>query len=386
MVQFDTRRDISSITWSHLRPDDIAVAYLFRPEVHIFDISQVEGSGGAEEVPTRILETDSKSGSGNNVVMYWHSVTYESAPTNRIGKPAAVCKESEGVVAGSASGHLRYWTTSVSPSARSNSRACLWSVLADPHRTTATASPVVALLAVQRCNRGPTTGNPVQTVDPLLLAATAQGVITLWDLLLLRPATFGSTKPEPKCIRRVDCSAPLLLGGGVTVIGVCLAQTTQCRLGACGKHHGGHDHGAAGESVGDGSRCRSLLDSESEWRQQCVQVVNSNGSEQHAKSSSGASPEAPVRAALLLTLSSGAVYQIELHSDTCQLVQPASACDTLAGAIHPDSGAALKRHLVNNDPREATIVSFEELRREAALTSAAVTAIAAARDGELGVF
>jgi hypothetical protein len=55
-VQLDTRNDISSIAWSHLRPDDIAVAYLFRPEIHIFDISQVKSdNGGTEEAPTQTL-------------------------------------------------------------------------------------------------------------------------------------------------------------------------------------------------------------------------------------------------------------------------------------------------------------------------------------------
>jgi hypothetical protein len=351
------------------------------------------GSGGTEEAPTRILESDSKGSSGHNAVLYWHSVKYEPAlnssgnSTNHADPSStsrqATRRETEGIAAGRVSGHIRFWTTSQSPTVRSNSKACLWSVLADPHRTTSTAFPVVALLAVPRSPAAGSTTHKCHTAEPLLLAATAQGVITVWDLSSLRPASFGSTKPEPKCIRRVDYSTQLLLGGGVTLVGVCQARSNPCRFceeallsKACA--------GVARNGMGP-----LELDRDTLWRQQCVEVVraapDSSSSKNGTKATHSAGAGSPsatevVYASLLLTLSSGAVYSIELHTDSCRMLQAAPR-----SPLHPDSaysvGTASRKYQVNNDPRVGVVVSYEELRREAALTSGPLTATAAARDG-----
>jgi hypothetical protein len=356
------------------------------------------GSGGTEEAPTRILESDSKGSSGHNVILYWHSVKYESAlhssggSTNHADSSSTsrqmVRRETEGIAAGSVSGHIRFWTTSQSPTVRSNSKACLWNVLADPHRTTSTASPVVALLAVPRSPAAGSTTHKCHTAEPLLLAATAQGVITVWDLSSLRPASFGSTKPEPKCIRRVDYSAQLLLGGGVTLVGVCQARPSPCRF--CEEAQ----LGKARANDASNGECPLVLDRDTLWRQQCVEVVraapafstdssSSKGGTKATHSAGAGSPSATevVYASLMLTLSSGAVYCVELHTDSCRLLQAAPR-----NPLHPDSaysvGTASRKYQVHNDPRVGVVVSYEELRRESALTSGPLTATAAARDGK----
>jgi hypothetical protein len=356
------------------------------------------GSGGTEEAPTRILESDSKGSSGHNAVLYWHSVKYEPAlnssgnSTNHADPSStsrqATRRETEGIAAGSVSGHIRFWTTSQSPTVRSNSKACLWSVLADPHRTTSTASPVVALLAVPRSPAAGSTTHKCHIAEPLLLAATAQGVITVWDLSSLRPASFGSTKPEPKCIRRVDYSAQLLLGGGVALVGVCQARSNPCRF--CEEAQ----LGKARANDASNGESPLVLDRDTLWLQQCVEVVrtapvftaDSSSSKVGTKATHSAGAGSPsstevVYASLLLTLSSGAVYCVELHTDSCRLLQAAPR-----NPLHPDSaysvGTASRKYQVNNDPRVGVVVSYEELRREAALTSGPLTATAAARDGK----
>jgi hypothetical protein len=381
-VQFDTRRDISSIAWSHLRPDDIAVAYLFRPEIHIFDISQVKSDNrGTEEAPTRILESGIKGGSGHNVILYWHSVKYgtslHTSGTTAHGtgqRPAShgvVRRETEGIAAGSVSGHIRFWATSLSPTVRSNTQAYTWSVLADPHRTTSTASPVVALLAVANGPASVSTTRKGHIAQTLLLAATAQGVITVWDISFLRPTNIGPIEPEPTCIRRIDYAAQLLFGGSVSLVGVCQTRPSLCKF--CKESELCKASRDADENKG-----QLLLNWDTLWRQQCVEIVttvpdvraDTPNSMIDAKAGfrtgAGTSPASEVVcASLLLTLSSGAIYSVELHTDCCRMLKAAPRCRQAHSAN--SNATASHEGEISDDPLEGIVVSYENLSREEAL-------------------
>jgi hypothetical protein len=152
-------------------------------------------------------------------------------------------KFSEGLLAGSYSGHIRYWVTS-SQRPLPAKGVPLWSVLADTQRAAATAAPVVSLvalpaweeraIAVGEGTSGSTgtgavtaaeEGRPRTVHRQLLLSATALGVVSLWDLSVLTPQKFGSTAPEPRCLRRLDLSAKMLIFEHVTLLGVTSAFT-----------------------------------------------------------------------------------------------------------------------------------------------------------------
>jgi hypothetical protein len=388
VVHFDTRRDISHIAWSHLRPNDIAVAYLFRPEVHIFDLSEIDDStgGGGEESPARVLETDSRGGSGHNVLLYWHTEKTDAipasahVPTVHSRYPAAVHsghssvtsnitsnrKESEGVIAGSVSGYIRFWNTSSSATVRSNSKNFVWNLLADPHRTSVTASPVVALMRVTSADL---------SAAPLLLAATAQGVLTVWDLSDLRPGSFGSMQPEPKCLRRVDFAPQLMSYGGVTLIGACTTQPAICYACLSNKHRSlsssssssgpknAHSHSLQSQRNVQVVRCASAA-------QNAVQAgkkpTNATSSSSGTGSSSALTARGAVLEDIVLTLSTGSVYSADLSRETAELLWTGNGNTTTPQVV---TGEAKKVPAVINDPRLGIVVSYEEIRREGSLNS-----------------
>ena len=244
VLSFDTRKDVSCIAWSALQPDDVAVTFLYRSEVHVYDLSSIDGvstSGGVGEAdPKRVLDAaEGKGSNGHNVVMYWQnsasatsataSGQQKSTTSNGRHNNANVSSISECIVAGSCSGYIRCWGAS-----SNSSRNFIWNVKADPLRHDLTAAPVVALCrlyAFQTHREGSadtsiassSSSSASSCVKALLLAATAQGVITLWDLSLLRPAKFGSIQAEPACLRRVEYTYKLMLRGAITLLGVTAA-------------------------------------------------------------------------------------------------------------------------------------------------------------------
>lgn len=396
VLAFDTRRDITSISWSHLRPDDIAVAFLFRPEIHIFDLGQIEEGngplGGAAEEPDKCLTVDGKGSSGHNIVLFWHDSKLQTQ-----GNRVAVRTETEGVVAGSVSGYIRFWTTTLSNGASSNTKTCMWNLLADPHRSPLTACPVVSLLIVCSKNKSDSSGH-----SPLLLAATAQGVITLWDLSNMRPASFGSTAPEPSCVRRLEYTNHLMLFNSLTVVGATATEVSFCTF--CKTKEDTRDHACNALQLED----RLLLFDTQDTAVQVLQNSKSTtggtlhtyhatnnssnsrntkevnhaaigGSSHHLQQQKfhqqSASQES-ISTHLLLTLSSGDVAMVDLNTEKVvgcnknRISSTTSAQYTLEGSSTAAStssalaAASRKAAVSQNDPTRATVLSYEAIRRE----------------------
>lgn len=366
ILAFDTRRDITSISWSHLRPDDIAVAYLFRPEIHIFDLTLIdEGSGplgGTAEEPNKSLTVDGKGSSGHNVVLYWHECKVQT----HANKPVVL--HSEGIIAGSVSGYIRYWTTTLSNGASSNTKMCMWNLLADPHRSALTACSVVSLLVVYNNH-----SSSHSTASSLLLAATAQGVITLWDLSNMRPASFGSTAPEPSCVRRLEFTNHLLLFHNHTLVGAVFSESSHC-------HH----------CKSKNDKARHSCDLHRAWEDRLLlcdahatpHVVPSAAAETagqatsktgaSARGSSASPPHTPQQACipspLVLTLSSGDVALVDLNTESMlRQYKNTSSAAAYETSIASTSAINSRKLVAQNDPLKATVVSYEELRREMSL-------------------
>ena len=407
IVRFDTRRDISCLCWSHLRPDDIAVGFLFRPEVHIYDLGDVgETAGLGEEVPTRVLEADSKGRSGHNVLLFWHTVKWEStsSSTNRVATSTSTTtthshnqnktpsstqykRETEGLIGGSVSGHLRYWSTSSSATTRTTSRNFLWQVLADPHRTAHTASAVVALLPIHSSkhssnhlskhssNHSSKHSSPAVT---LLLAATAQGVLTLWDLSQLRPANFGSTLPEPQCLRRIDYTTQLMLFDKVSLIGVCSTTPRRGCDSCCD----------TGKECTDNDMY-STIDRSVVSKQSNIQVITNSTETKLAMKNTTYKPSTTIASAvrssekLLLTLSTGDIYITDINTETLQRCHTdgqhtdTSTTTYTSATLYPtttiDTGSRsavdIKAPVRRNANQLSEGMCYEELRQELALRS-----------------
>ena len=398
IVRFDTRRDISCLCWSHLRPDDIAVGFLFRPEVHIFDLGDIgETAGLGEEVPTRVLEADSKGRSGHNVLLFWHTVKWEGTSSNnnrvatsihshnqnKTSSTTQYKRETEGLIGGSVSGHLRYWATSSSATTRTTSRNFLWQVLADPHRTAHTASAVVALLPIHSSshlskhlsNHSSKHSSPAVT---LLLAATAQGVLTLWDLSQLRPANFGSTLPEPQCLRRIDYTTLLMLFEKVTLIGVC---STTPRRGCDSCCDTGKE---CTDNVMHSTVYTSVVSKQSN-----IQVITNSTETKTTMKNTTYKPSTTIASAvrssemLLLTLSTGDIYITDINTETLQRCHTGgqhtdtSTTTYISATLYPtttkDTGSRgigdIKAPVRRNANQLSEGLRYEELRQELALRS-----------------
>ena len=374
VVSFDTRRDVTCISWSHLRPDDIAVSYLFRPDIQVFDLSDADD---ASCDPKHTLVTDHKGSGGHNVVLYWHSVKLvppsatiattsknafngknNSGRTNVAEKKQPEQRDMEGIVAGSVTGYLRYWHT------HTTNKSCAWNVMADPHRTALTATAVVSLQAIHSTNHS--TNNH----STLLLAATAQGVITLWDLNDLKAAAFGSIQPEPRCVRRIDYTNQLLLYEGRTLIGVTPTQYTHCRHCLQKK--------AKQEPENKNSSSTSHICSDSIAREAHIQVLTGPDSIHSTTVSSnrnvpGGSNTGAVRvdSPVLLTTSWGGLHSADLNTErllASSAKQRSASYDRTSSTAYLDDETDIPISRLRNviDPTKPVVLSYEDFRRELA--------------------
>eukprot|EP01032_Pedospumella_encystans_P007617 gene7617-9120_t len=367
VVSYDTRRDVTCISWSHLRPDDIAVSYLFRPDIQVFDLSDADD---ASCDPKHTLVTDHKGSGGHNVVLYWHSVKFvppsatiattskntfngknNSARASIGEKKQPEQRDMEGIVAGSVTGYLRYWHT------HTTNKSCAWNVMADPHRTALTATAVVSLQAIQSTNHS----NNHLT---LLLAATAQGVITLWDLNDLKAASFGSIQPEPRCVRRIDYTNQLLLYEGRTLIGVTPTQYTHCRH--CQQKKGKQDPENKNSS-GTSHICSDSIGSEAH-----IQVLSGLDSSPTSSSNRNSNNAGAVRvdSSVLLTTSWGGLHSADLNTERLLASSPQqrSASYDCSSSAYLDDETEVPISRLRNviDPTKPVVLSYEDFRRELA--------------------
>jgi len=342
VVSFDTRRDVTCISWSHLRPDYVAVSYLFRPDIQVFDLTDAED---ANCDPRQTLTADGKGRGGHNVLLYWHSVKCTPAPPST-GQEKGVGEQrhSEGVVAGSVTGFIRYWSSA------SGSKSCTWNVMADPQRTSLTATPVVALQALHlaECSRD---GAAVQ----LLLAATAQGVVTLWDLSDLRAASFGSVQPEPRCVRRIELTSQLLLYESRTLIGVTPTSYPFCSACSAKKRNNAENLRRQNSGTCSDTYCHN------------IDVLSC--SQFCAKRARPSTPTpAPsnhqVDSKVLLTVSQGSVFVLDLNTESVLLSSANSNGATYESAGAPPQQMSASRLQAGIDPTNPAVLSYEQLRQE----------------------
>ena len=345
IVSLDTKRDISSIAWSYHNEDDVAVAFTHRPEIHIYDLSSLlndkddEGAttahshpnayafhGGRDGCCKKVLNImASKERSGHNVVIYWptgsrtasnNTSTLKHLTSSRHNADDVASSSMMGedhVVAGSSNGYIRYWNTN-----RCQSKDYSWSVIADPLRSPATASPVVSLLPLSGRGSG-----SLQRI--LLLSATSQGVVVLWDLSNMRSNSFGSTTLTPTSLIRMDYTTQLML------------YEVPCRLigvAASSSHH----------NPNHSSSCCSIKHS----------------------------PTNTIDSQLIMTLSNGVIHLVDLSNaiTTTSIIKNASIYSTYddshrsSSTLNPTGKSRVK------GPNEPWVLSYEEIQHRQAVASA----------------
>lgn len=230
--------------------------------------------------------------------------------------------------------------------------------MADPQRTALTATAVMALLALPTA----CSSRSGSTASTLLLAATAQGVLTVWDLSDLRPASFGSIQPEPRCLKRIEYTAALLCYDPVTLIGAAIPGPAHCRLCA--------DRRVPSEgSAADGG---STYDDE--CRVPSVQVLSTEATSFSssqppyvASSTPAAAAAQAVLGSVLLTLSTGSVHMADLNA----CIITSSTAHSYSTTYQSGSGGSKAvgggrvLQAVHN-PLAPAVLSYEQLRRELA--------------------
>lgn len=184
------KREVADICWSLDNPNEMAVSFVFRPEIYIYDLEKIISSENIS--PKHSLKLYS-GGGGHTKLMYWKDAGSE---------------KSESVVAGSSTGYIRWWEYK-----NGTFNKCKWSVLGDSQRSAQTASPIIGLQIIQNKNGRRN-----------LLVATAGGIFTTWDVNKLQYATFGC-HPQPTSLGRFDLSLTLFCSmptrSEISVLGFC---------------------------------------------------------------------------------------------------------------------------------------------------------------------
>eukprot|EP01036_Dinobryon_divergens_P026922 gene26922-35619_t len=175
------RREVSSVAWSSLNPDLLAVGYRFVSTVHLFLLT------ASSPLPKRELEVGGGNGPGGG-----------GGSAQLLEKQKQEAEER--LLAGSTRGMLRCWAAAGSAEGKQRDRAaaclCLWEVRADPHRAVL-HEPVLALHLL----RGP--GGAAAAAAVQLVAALGSLVFSVWDLQRLDVPALGS-RPQPTCLLRLD--------------------------------------------------------------------------------------------------------------------------------------------------------------------------------------
>lgn len=199
-----TRRTISCVSWSKLRPDELAIAFAFYPQIQLYDLATDCRTPKRSLLPPSIA-----SNSGITSIAHWeHRKTTEHAEKSIVksenslslkkGLPTIpnACTSrgfiNESIVAGSQSGFVACWDMSN----RNTSSGCApkWVIAADPLKSYPHSSGVIGLFPL--------------LVGRQLLTITAAGVFAVWDMVMLKVPAFGATS-APTCVWRVSLAESL---------------------------------------------------------------------------------------------------------------------------------------------------------------------------------
>jgi uncharacterized membrane protein YgcG len=166
-----TERDVADVSWSAVRPSQVAVAFTYSPDIHVYELSAAAGGDGAAGDgdgrgtvyldPLRFARLESGRSGGHRCVTHLvgdrgctvtepvyfrhhadapdadaHDAPSSSSSSSSVAAPAAAATTTfdadECIVAGSGTGYLRLW--------RSNRPKMVWETPADPLAATTTGT------------------------------------------------------------------------------------------------------------------------------------------------------------------------------------------------------------------------------------------------------
>jgi hypothetical protein len=205
VLNLDLRRSISSIVWRELFADDVVIAFAHNPQIYLFNLGEVNPES-VHNPPLVVFTPDGKgtNSCGHQSILLWTKTI--RLPAGR-SLPATnnnnTIRKEDYLIAGSTNGFIRCWKiNNYNLDAPSNSfplqqNKCLWNIRNDISKPIDLARRIVSLFLIQDNSQ--------------LLAITDDGLLTVWDLIHLQTASFGSVGNEPKLLYSLSLTEKLLL-------------------------------------------------------------------------------------------------------------------------------------------------------------------------------
>ena len=187
------------------------MSFTFSPEVCLYNLSEVDPESPYNPPFVKFVPDGKGTNScGHQSMILWErKVTIKSRPTNLNNRnqnnphqninQMMIERKEEYIIAASTNGYLRCWKIpdyNIESNQPLIQNTTLWNIRNDMSRPIALARPIIGLFLLADQTK--------------LLAITDEGLFTIWDLIHLQTASFGSIGSEPPLISSFTLTDKLL--------------------------------------------------------------------------------------------------------------------------------------------------------------------------------